>query len=116
MYQGFSIQTEYHWKQIDDRVNRTSTEIDGFYFDTGYFFAEIFDWVPDPLETMARIARVEPDVGDATPEETELAIGGNWYFYGHRNKLTFDVTRSTGGSPSGNDDAWGIRFQWDVSF
>ncbi len=38
MYQGFSIQSEYHWKQIDDRVNQIKSNLSGFYFEMGYFF------------------------------------------------------------------------------
>jgi len=116
MYRGFSVQAEYHWKQIDDRVNRISSEMTGLYLDTGYFFAESIDWFPEPLEIMARVARVEPDAPEATPRETEVALGGNWYFDGHNNKLTIDVTRKTGELPSGNDDSWGVRFQWEISF
>jgi phosphate-selective porin len=116
MYQGFSIQTEYHWKQIDDRVNQTSSELSGFYFDTGFFFSEVIDWFPEPLELIARMASIDPNAANATPEESELALGGNWYFRGHRNKLTLDVTRTTGKLPSDNDDFWGVRLQWDVSF
>jgi len=116
MYKGFSIQSEYHWKQVDDRLNQTLSELRGFYVSTGYFFSEIIEWVPKPLELTARYAKVDPDASQATPETTEVAFGANWFFYGHRNKLTFDVTRKTGIEPTGFDDSWGIRFQWDVSF
>jgi len=115
MYRGFSIQTEYHWKRIDDRINRISSEMTGFYLDTGYFFAESIDWFPEPLEMTARMARVDPEAPAATPRETELALGGNWYFDGHKNKLTLDITRKTGELSSGNDDSWGVRFQWEIS-
>lgn len=116
MYRGFSVQSEYHWKQIDDRVNLTSSELSGYYLDSGYFFSEIIDWVPEPLELIARVASVDPDFSNPEPDSREVAIGGNWYFYGHRSKLTLDVTRKTSDAGNGNNDQWGIRFQWDVSF
>jgi len=115
MQRGLSIQSEYHWKQVDDRLNATGSDLTGFYFDTGYFFAELVEWFPQPLELIARYARVRPDEPQVTPKTTELAFGGNWFFNGHRNKLTLDVSRvreSTGASRSA---FWGIRLQWDVS-
>ena len=68
MYRGFSVQSEYHWKQIDDRINSTSDDLTGFYVDGGYFFSEIIDWMPEPLELIARYARVRPDDSRVTTE------------------------------------------------
>jgi phosphate-selective porin OprO/OprP len=116
MYRGLSIQSEYHWKQIDDRVNAAETDMTGFYFDTGYFFSELIEWVPKPLELTARYARVLPDDSQITPRQTELAFGGNWFFNGHRNKLTLDVTRLRESTDVSRSAFWGIRLQWDVSF
>ena len=115
MYMGWSIQSEYHWKRIDDRVNATSEDMTGFYFDTGYFFSERFAWVPEPLELAVRYAQVRPDNSAITPESTETAIGGNWFFNGHRNKLTFDLTRLSESTPAAQTTSWGFRLQWDVS-
>lgn len=116
MYKGLSIQSEFHWKNIDDRINRQSTDLNGFYFDTGYFFSEMIDGFPEPLELAVRYAQVDPDDSVAEPETTEVAVGGNWFFYGHRNKLTLDVTRNTGEDALELEHSWGIRVQWDVSF
>lgn len=115
MYRGWSIQTEYHWKRIDDRLNGTINDMTGFYFDTGYFFSERFAWVPEPLELAVRYAHVRPDDTAITPKSTETAIGGNWFFNGHRNKLTFDLTRLRETTPAETTASWGFRFQWDVS-
>jgi hypothetical protein len=49
-------------------------------------------------------------------QSKEFAFGANWFFYGHRNKLTLDVTRETNTVDNPNNQYWGIRFQWDVSF
>jgi len=116
MYRGFSVQSEYHWKQVDDRVNATSDELTGFYVDGGYFVSEIVDWMPEPLELIARYARVRPDDSRITPKQTEIAIGANWYFKGHRNKLTLDVTRLRETAGDVRNASWGTRVQWDVSF
>jgi len=115
MHRGLSVQSEYHWKQIDDRLNDTRTDLTGFYAGTGYFFSEYIEWVPEPLELIARYARVRPDDPQITPKQTELSFGGNWFFNGHRNKLTLDVTRLRESTDVASSAFWGIRLQWDVS-
>ncbi|MGI9341310.1 MAG: porin [Gammaproteobacteria bacterium] len=116
MHRGFSVQSEYHWKRIDDRINSTSDELTGFYLDGGYFFSEIVDWMPEPLELIARYARVRPDDSRVATKQTEIAIGANWFFKGHRNKLTLDVTRLRETAGDVRNATWGTRLQWDVSF
>lgn len=116
MYQGFSVQSEYHWKQIDDRFNQKQTTLNGFYIDTGYFFSELIEWVPKPLELIVRYAAINPDTTIEELQSKELAFGANWFFYGHRNKLTLDVTRKTNTVENPSDQYWGVRLQWDVSF
>ena len=116
MYQGFSLQSEYHFKQIDDRGNNTESKLNGFYFDMGYFPSEIINDIPKELELIVRYARVNPDVITAQLDAKEMAFGANWFFYGHRNKLTLDVARNTNFTEAVNQDNWRTRFQWDVSF
>ena len=116
MYRGFSVQCEYHWKYIDDRENLTESNFSGFYFDTGYFFSESIAWVPEPLEFIARFAKLDNDSSINKQKSKEMALGANWYFYGHRNKLTLDITRKTSTFDHGEEDQWGTRFQWDISF
>ena len=71
--------------------------------------------MPKPLELIARYARVRPDDSQITPRQTELAFGGNWFFNGHRNKLTLDVTRLRESTDVGRSAFWGLRLQWDIS-
>jgi hypothetical protein len=61
--QGFSFQQEFHWKRVIDRSfssNQGSHQSDlfGGYAQTGYFFNEICDFVPEPLELAFRYALV----------------------------------------------------------
>lgn len=116
MYKGFALQSEYHYKHIDDRINATTSKLSGYYIDVGYFFSELIEEVPKPLEIIARYARVDSDALSTQLNETELAFGANWYFYGHRNKLTFDVSRRTNENMGEYEHSWDTRFQWDVSF
>jgi phosphate-selective porin OprO/OprP len=120
-YRGFSIQQEYHRKYIDDRVVGSKNDLTGAYLQTGYFFNNIIDAVPAPLEFATRYAMVEePNKIDRTVdnEREEYTLAANWFFAGHNNKLTFDYSYLTldDGLSGINDTANRIRFQWDVSF
>ena len=60
---------------------------------------------------------MDPDL--ALPGDTvrETAVAANWFFYGHANKLTLDVSRYTLREADGRRRARaGVRVQWDVSF
>jgi len=116
-YAGLSIQSEYHEKEIDDTVNGGTTELDGLYAQAGYFFHELFEAFPEPLEIAFRYARVDSEKGIMQPEEREHTVAVNWFFNGHKNKLTFDLSDLERTLPGGTtDDAIRGRLQWDVSF
>ncbi len=104
-YRGFSFQQEWHRKFIEDRINMQEFDLTGFYAQSGYFFHYLFDVVPEPLELAARYAYVQepsetggPGAG-ANPnidnEREEYSVAANWFFDGHRNKLTLDYSRLT---------------------
>ncbi len=115
--QGLSLQGEYHFKRIDDRVNMEITELDGWYAQAGYFFHEAFDGFPDPLELAVRVARVDSREGVLLPADRELTFGGNWFFNGHNNKITTDVSYLKSTLPLGSEDTgWRARLQWEVTF
>jgi phosphate-selective porin OprO/OprP len=113
-YRGFAFNTEVHWKGIDDRVNHQYTNFWGYYFQVGAFFHEWFDIFPNPLELAARHANVQAE--SPGQDQIEYALGANWYFLGHRNKLQFDVTWLDYDQQHDDDSAWRTRLQWDLSF
>lgn len=142
-YRGLSIQQEYHQKKIDDKVNANKFDLDGLYVQTGYFFHGLWDAFPEKMELALRYAELkEPNSGlragfdpDDNPVETtpanpnidnkrkEYTAAINYFFNGHRNKLTFDysyLTLDNGlyndvfGDKTFNEDR--VRLQWDVSF
>lgn len=122
MKKGFAWQQEFHWKRIHDLVNEETTTMLGNYVQAGYFFHYLWDWVPQPLELAARYTWFKQDLFDASEVmsdefEQEFALAANWFFHGHLNKLTADVTylRFTDDmlEPAGN---WRFRLQWDISF
>jgi len=125
-WQGFSFQQEAHWKRVIDRSfastdGRRESDFYGLYAQMGYFFNEVFDRFPEPLELAFRYAKVwEPNEIDVRleNERQEFTTAANWFFAGHNNKLTLDysyLTLEDGGLRRKVHDNR-VRFQWDVSF
>ena len=120
-YRGFSVQQEYHWKTIEDRVVGSKNDLEGAYVQTGYFFHGLLSFVPEPLELAVRYAFVEePNETDRAidNEREEYSVAANWFFSGHNNKLTLDYSYLTleDGLAKVDDSANRVRLQWDVSF
>jgi phosphate-selective porin OprO/OprP len=118
MYRGFSWQSELHRKEIIDKLNNNETDIlHGYYLQAGYFFHQLFEWWPKPLEFAMRNAAYRPNVEAAQTKKTETSAAFNWFFNGHKNKLTFETSYFTY-DKSVNEPATELRFrvQWDVSF
>ncbi|MCP3977918.1 MAG: porin [bacterium] len=113
---GLYVEGEWHRKEIDDRVADATTDLDGYYVQVGYFFHELFEAFPDPLELAGRYARVRRE-GDPLRSGEETTLVANWFFSGHRNKLTADISRLenlTDGPEEQSETR--LRLQWDVSF
>ncbi len=126
-WRGFSVQSEYHWKQVKDAGRSATgsfggalpskTNLMGSYFNVGYFPHYIVRAVPKPLEIAFRYAFVDPNVGVSGDKRQEFTPVINWFFAGHRNKLTVDysyVTLAQPGTSALTENR--VRFQWDVSF
>jgi len=120
-YRGLSIQQEYHEKTIRDRSDGSKHDLTGGYVQAGYFFHHLYPRIPAPLEFAVRYAAVdEPNAVNRTFENQrrEFTLGANWFFNGHNNKLTVDLSRlSLDDGLVGLDDSENrLRFQWDLSF
>ena len=72
---GLSLQAEYHFKRIDDRVNEEITEFSGWYAQAGYFFHEAFEGFPEPLELAVRFASVDDEDGGGHRRIREVSQG-----------------------------------------
>jgi phosphate-selective porin OprO/OprP len=115
-YRGFSWQQEYHWKTIDDTVNGTVTDLQGWYAQAGYFFHAVFPKFPKPLEIAFRLAEVDPNLA-VENDIQEATVVFNWFFSGHRNKLSLDFSRLRDETAEvGKREENRIRLQWDISF
>ena len=120
-YRGFSAQQEFHRKTIKDNSDGTEHELTGGYIQAGYFFSNLIPDFPAPLELAARYAFVdEPNAVNRTfeNERREFTLGANWFFNGHNNKVTMDISRLTLDDTFFAEDESDtrLRFQWDVSF
>ena len=115
-FRGLSFDQELHFKNIDDRVNLEETTLIGNYFQVGYFFHYLFPKFPKPLEVFARQAFYDPDTDVSGNNNYEYSFGLNWFFKGHKNKLTIDYSYLKYDQFNvENDKEHMVRVQWDVS-
>ncbi len=117
-YRGFAWQHESHRKEIEDRINNTVTTLSGSYFQAGYFLHNALPWVPEKLELAMRYAyQTIPTETRYLVDEQEFATAINYFFAGHKNKLTIEFARLYYQEDSLNPDATANRFriQWDIS-
>lgn len=116
-WRGLSWQQELHWKEIEDRQTAGRRRLWGGYGQVGAFPSEFVGWVPEPLELVARVASVDPDTSISSDRQWEWTLGANWYFDGHRNKISTDVSLLDFDDPlTGYESGLRFRVQWDVSF
>jgi phosphate-selective porin len=120
-WQGLSIQEEYHWKNIKDRLSNTENNMTGMYVRTGYCPGEIISFVPDPFQVAFRYAFVkEANKYDRSLDNNrrEYTAAINWFIAGHNNKITADYSRLTLDENFFNRNVSDDRFrvQWDITF
>lgn len=116
MYRGLSVQGEYHWKEVDDTINQEITHLKGAYIQSGYFLNGLFKSLPRGLELAARYAFVDPNTNRPDDLRQEYTAAMNWYFNGHDNKLTLDVTKLTLETEDDKLSDRRVRLQWDITF
>ncbi|MWB95346.1 porin [Flavobacterium sp. GA093] len=117
MFQGFSWQSEWHTKDIIDKLdNDKTTTMKGYYVQAGYFFHNAFNWWPENLEMAGRHATYRPDNNFRDNLQNESSLALNWFFKGHKNKLTTEVSHFSYQDKSlPLADGWRFRVQWDIS-
>jgi phosphate-selective porin len=116
-YRGFSWQQELHWKQVEDTSSGTITDLIGGYAQAGVFLNALSTEIPEALEMAIRFAEVDPNRDRADDHVWETTLGFNWFFSGHANKITLDLSRlHDRGAEPGRQWETRLRLQWDVSF
>lgn len=113
---GFSWQQEFHWKYIVDSTTGIENKVIGGYAQAGIFLSRIFPRVPRNLEVAIRYAAVAPDESIQENHEREATIVGNWFFNGHRNKLSLDISYLHRQFVPDTNKTIRVRVQWDWSF
>src|SRR5690606_31324164 len=117
IYKGFSWASEFHRKNIYDNFDESGTDLGGFYIAAGYFPSQVLGFWPEPLEIATRYAVVRPDLQINRNKQREVALGFNWFFAEHKNKLTTEITRFTFEDKElSQDDELRFRLQLDISF
>ncbi len=116
-YRGWGVQQELHWKEINDLIHATRTELLGIFLQAGYFLRQASLFFPNDLEAFARYSLFDPDIEADGDLQEEITFGFNYFLMGHLNKLTlefsfFDFQVSQDQLQEGSR----VRFQWDVSF
>lgn len=116
-YRGFSWQSELHWKNVIDKLNNDrATLLHGYYVQAGYLLHQSLPWWPRPLELAVRHATYNPKVNVGNESQSETSFDLNWFFRGHKNKLTAEASYFHFLDDDLNfTRGWRYRVQWDIS-
>lgn len=112
-WNGLSIQEEFHAKEVTNTTTQTKTTSYGAYAQVGYLPHGLIDMIPKELELAYRYAFVDPNDALRSDVLREHTVAANWFFSGHRNKVTLDYSHLTQPGFTPEDR---VRLQWDVSF
>jgi phosphate-selective porin len=112
---GLSWEQELHYKRIRDEQTREVTRLVGGYAQLGGFLNQWWPKVPAPLELVARLAIVDPNTDRSSDLNRELTLGANWFFSGHRNKLSLDLSWLEDDDLLDGGDQTRLRLQWEIS-
>lgn len=93
----------------------TRLNLRGGYVQLGSFINEWWALWPAQLELAGRLSIVDPDRSLTGNTEKERSIGLNWFFRGHRNKLTLDDSWLSANDPVENRTRNRLRLQWELS-
>jgi len=113
-WNGLSVQEEFHVKEVTNLATSVKTTSFGSYAQVGYFPHALISFIPRPLEFAYRYAFVDPDDSVRGDIRREHSVAANWFFDGHRNKITVDYSHLTQAGRFTPVDR--VRLQWDVSF
>ena len=102
---------------MDLADNNRETTLRGYYVQAGYFLSESISWWPEPLEMAARFGTYSPRDSEQDERFFEKTVAFNYFFNGHENKLTAEVSRvSLDQFDTEVGDETIYSLQWDVSF
>lgn len=115
-YNGFSFLTEYHQKEITNKLTNTTNNLSGLVVNTGIFPHQFIKNIPVNLELALRYATVDTNELLVSDKIHEYTFAANWFFNGHRNKITVDTGNYSVQEQELSATEWRYRLQWDISF
>ncbi len=122
LYRGIYFKSEGHFKRVEDTTQLGTpwpqlTEMAGVLVQMGYFPHAVFDWMPRGLELAARFALLDTDTSKPSDGQREYTAAINYFFDGHRNKLTVDATHHVlESAATGRTSGERYRLQWNLLF
>ena len=114
-HRGISWEQELHFKRVRDEQTGAVTQLVGGYAQIGSFLNEWWPAIPAPLELAARFAIVDPNTDRSSDTNRELTLGANWFFSGHRNKLSLDLSWLEDDDLLDGGKQTRLRLQWEIS-
>ncbi|WP_394176715.1 porin [Thalassotalea litorea] len=115
-FNGLSLQGEYHQKDVIDNIVSHTTSMRGYYLQAGLILAGWWDTIPPEFEITGRFSDLTPDTANSSYGQSEWLLGMNWYFFGHRNKVTTDFGQFSIDERDRSYDDTRFRVQYDLSF
>lgn len=116
-WRGVSLQGEMHRKEIDVTSTGARQTLLGGYVMGGVLASSLWSRAPTQLELSARVAVIDPSSGSPGDSQQERVMGANWYFQGHRSKLSVDLTRLYYTTPADTRETdLRTRMQWEFTF
>lgn len=117
-WKGLQWTQEAHWKRVEDRTEETTADLVGNYLQLGYFPSGLWSAVPEAVELAFRWATYRPDVDQPSNQHDEFSVVANWFFSGHDNKLSAEVSwlQLQSGVEERLEEGSRFRIQWDIQF
>jgi phosphate-selective porin OprO/OprP len=116
-WRGLSLQGELHRKVVRRTASGDTRVLVGGYGQAGVMAATLWERLPSSLEVATRIALVDPDAALDANHQEERLVGANWFFRGHRMKISADVGQLRFATPTGvRETAVRTRVQWEMTF
>lgn len=113
-YQGFSLMSGYHYRNISPGSLTPFGEQDawGFYIQSGFFI------IPENFEVAGRYAYADPDNPSriSDNEQTEITFGLNYYFQGHNVKTGLNYSLYSTEKQLGNENNHSVKGSLIVQF
>jgi len=105
-YKGLFLFYDHYFRQTDDVIAATKTDVNGFNFQGGYFIYKRF------VEVAARYERIDPNEDKDNDFLKEWAIGFNYFYNKHNLKLQTDYRKIENEARATKFDEFRVQLQF----